>query len=90
MIVTPPTFRPLGAPVACGTVKTFAFRGSHILIRERDLALPDVAVCDSLGVAQSNVFPVGLLGEDYCRAAWLAGETIWSRWCFPNRFEPDR
>ena len=74
MIVTPPTFRPLGAPVARGKVKTFAFRGNQILIRERDLALPDVAVCDSLGVAQSDGFPVGLLGEDYCRAAWLAGE----------------
>jgi NAD+ diphosphatase len=75
MIVTPPAFRPLVAPVARGVVKTFAFRGNEIVIRERDLALPDLAACDALGVADSNLFPVGLLGDDYCRAAWLAQET---------------
>ena len=75
MIVTPPTFRPLVAPEARGTVKTFAFRGNEILIREHDLALPDRAASDSLGVTDSNAFPVGLLGADYCRAAWLVKET---------------
>ena len=75
MIVTPPTFTTLLAPVAHDKPRTYAFRGNEILVRESDLALPDRATCDALGIPESNVVPVGLMEKDYCRAAWLPKET---------------
>jgi len=75
MIVTPPSFRPLHAPLEHDRPRTFAFRGNEILIRDSDLGLPDPALCASLGIAESSYFPVGLFGEEYCRAAWIPKET---------------
>ena len=71
MIVTPPSFRPLVAPAPHRSACTFAFRGAELLVREDDAELPDADVCRELGLGDDNMLPVGLLGEVYCRAAWL-------------------
>jgi NAD+ diphosphatase len=75
LIVTPPEFTPLLSPVAHDAPLTFAFRGNEILLRERDLALPDPGVLKSLAIGPANVLPVGLLRKEYCCAAWLPKET---------------
>jgi NAD+ diphosphatase len=75
LIVTPPSFTALLAPVAHDKPRTYAFRGNEILVREGDLALPDRAACEALAIPAANLFPVGLMEKDYCRAAWLPAET---------------
>lgn len=74
MIVTPPEFTSLLAPVAHDNPRTFAFRGNEILLRENDLALPDPGVLKSLEIGAANVLPVGLMRKEYCCAAWLPKE----------------
>jgi NAD+ diphosphatase len=74
LIVTPPSFTPLLAPVAHDRPLTFAFRGNEILVRERDLGLPDAATLKAFDLSPANVLPVGLLGDEYCAAAWLPGD----------------
>jgi len=71
MIVTPPRFLPLLAPVERPRNRTYVFRGNELLLRESDLALPDASVVEALGLDAANVNPVGLLDEEYCRAAWV-------------------
>ena len=71
VIVTPSSFRQLVAPVEQRDPLTFAFRGAEILVRADDYAFPDAATCASLGIDPSDMHPVGLLGERYCRAASL-------------------
>ena len=75
MIATPPSFKPLLAPVASAEIRTFAFRGNEMLLRESDLALPDAAALEALGADPDRLLPVGLYGETYCRATWLPGDT---------------
>jgi NAD+ diphosphatase len=75
LIVTPPSFTTLLTPVAHDKPRTYAFRGNEILLRESDLALPDRAACEALAIPEANLFPVGLMEKDYCRAAWLPPET---------------
>lgn len=75
MIATPPSFRPLLAPVQSAETRTFAFRGNEMLLRESDLALPDAAAIEALGTDPANLFPVGMHGEAYCRATWLPRDT---------------
>ena len=74
MIVTPPTFTSLLAPIAHDWPRTFAFRGHEILLREKDLEFPDAAVLKGFDVPPANVLPVGLLGDEYCCAAWLPAD----------------
>jgi NAD+ diphosphatase len=71
MISTPHTFEPLLAPADSGEPLTFAFRSAELLVREETLALPDALDCASLPLHDGAVQPVGMLGEAYCRAAWL-------------------
>ena len=71
MIVTPPSFTSLVAPVAHDNPRTFAFRGNEVLVRERDLALPDAAMLKTFDLEPSQVLPVGLLDKEYCCAASL-------------------
>lgn len=71
MLATPPSFQPLLAPVEAPQVFTFAFRGAEVMIREDDLAFPGRDAVDALGLEPRRVVPVGLLGDAYCRAAWL-------------------
>ncbi len=74
MLVTPPTFSSLLAPVAHDRPRTFAFRGNQILVREADLALPDAAALKALDIPAENVLPVGLLDGEYCCAAWVPAD----------------
>jgi NAD+ diphosphatase len=71
MIVTPPHFVPLHAPQPCPQEHIFVFRGGALLVREADLSLPDEAACIALDIPLAQAHAVGLLGEHYCRAAWV-------------------
>jgi NAD+ diphosphatase len=73
MIVTPPDFTPLVAPVDHPSPATFVFRGDEILVRADTFALPDAAACAALALREAQLHPVGLLGATYCRAAWIEG-----------------
>ncbi|HYF17872.1 MAG TPA: NAD(+) diphosphatase [Ramlibacter sp.] len=71
MLVTPPHFVPLHAPQSGAQEHIFVFRGGALLVREEDLALPDEMACLALGVPLVDARAVGLLGEHYCRTAWV-------------------
>jgi NAD+ diphosphatase len=71
MILTPATFTPVLAALEHAAPMTFVFRGDEVLVREGDFAFPDVSTCESLGITASLAIPVGLLGDVYCRTAWL-------------------
>jgi len=66
LIATPRAFAPTLAPLAHERPHTFAFRGSQLLLRESDLALPDAASLAGL-VDDTRVLPVGTLGGEYFR-----------------------
>jgi NAD+ diphosphatase len=71
MIVTPPHFVPLHAPQPAAQEHIFVFRGGALLVRESDLALPDEATCIALGIPLEQSRAIGMLGQHYCRAAWV-------------------
>ena len=71
MLVTPPHFVPLHAPLPGAHEHIFVFRGGALLVRESDLALPDEAACLVLGVPLAQSRAVGMLGQHYCRAVWV-------------------
>ncbi|MBC5768588.1 NAD(+) diphosphatase [Ramlibacter albus] len=71
MLATPPHFVPLHAHQPCSQEHIFVFRGGTLLVREEDLALPSEAECAALGVSLHEARPVGLLGEHFCRTAWV-------------------
>ncbi len=71
MLVTPPSFQPLLAPVDAPRVRTVAFRGPHALLRDTDLGLADESVVASLGLDPHRMLPVGLYDDTYWRTAWL-------------------
>jgi NAD+ diphosphatase len=71
MLVTPPHFVPLHEPQPGPQEHIFVFRKGAVLVREADLALPDEAACIALGVPLAESRAVGLLGEHYCRTAWV-------------------
>jgi NAD+ diphosphatase len=75
LIETPRSFTSLLAPVEHDAPQTFVFRGSRLLIREHDLALPDAAGCASLGLDPAKALPVGMLGGTYVRTAWVPEST---------------
>jgi NAD+ diphosphatase len=75
LLVTPPSFRPLRAPIAHDAPRTFAFRGSELLLREADAGLPDPSIVKSLAIPPGNIFPVGIFQEEYCATAWVPKET---------------
>ena len=74
MIVTPPSFQPLVAPVDHASALTFAFRGTEMLVRSADLSLPDETTLEALGIDRVDLHPVGMFGDVYCRAVSLSGE----------------
>jgi NAD+ diphosphatase len=71
LIVTPPSFTPVLARASGAGVRTFVFRHYDLLVRASDAALPDEATSGALGHEPSAEIPVGLWGDDYCRAIWL-------------------
>jgi NAD+ diphosphatase len=74
LIVTPRDFSPRLAPLAHERPHTFAFRGSQVLLREADLALPDASALDGI-VDPERVLPVGTLGDAYFRTTWVPETT---------------
>ena len=75
MLVTPPSFISLVAPVAHDNPRTFTFRGYDVLVRETDFALPDATVVKSLDIAAENLFPVGVFRKEYFSTAWVSKDT---------------
>lgn len=71
MIITPPSFVALVAPIAHDRPRTFAFRHYDLLVREDDLSLPDAAALKHFAIAPENVLPVGLFEKEYCCTAWV-------------------
>jgi NAD+ diphosphatase len=74
LIVTPREFTPSLAPLEHERPHTFAFRGSQVLLRESDLALPEAKALEGL-VDPKRVLPVGTLGDSYFRTTWLPETT---------------
>ncbi|MES2151919.1 MAG: NAD(+) diphosphatase [Pseudomonadota bacterium] len=68
MLQTPASFVPLLVPQVQAEPMTFVFQGQRLLLREADLALPDV---EALALDPSRLHPVGLLGARYCQVAWF-------------------
>jgi len=76
MLQTPPSFTPLFAARPDSHPLSFLFHAGRLLVREHDLALPDAAVLDSLGVERARLQPLGLLGERYCETGWFDSEPV--------------
>jgi NAD+ diphosphatase len=74
LIVTPRDFTPRLAPLEHERPRTFAFRGTQVLLRASDLALPQASELDGI-VDPTRVLPVGTLGDSYFRATWVAEAT---------------
>jgi NAD+ diphosphatase len=72
MLSTPANFVPLFTHRPAQQSLTFIFRGHELLVREPDFGLPDGPACTVLGVNSTTALPVGMLGEQYCVAAWVA------------------
>ena len=73
MLKTPTHFTALVVQQSVGQTSAaplnFVFRGDALLVRERDLQLPDDAAVAAGNLGQSLFHPVGLLGGQYCQAA---------------------
>lgn len=76
MIVTPPGFQALAAPIEHPQPRTFAFRGGALLVREEDAALPDAKEVAQLPIEPSSIHPVGIFDGVYFRAAWVPKDTV--------------
>jgi NAD+ diphosphatase len=74
MLATPTSFTPLHAPQPYRVHLGFVFRGPALLVREADLSLPDEAARAALGLSVERTLPVGMLGDDYCSASWVAAD----------------
>jgi NAD+ diphosphatase len=74
MLKTPANFTALMAPQAHPDPLSFVFHQGRLLLREHDLALPDVDALAALALAAHQLQPVGLLGERYCQSAWTEEE----------------
>ena len=74
MLQTPASFTPLMAPQHSPDPLSFIFHAGRLLVREADLALPDVAVLHGLGLDPQRMQPVGLVDERYSQAGWLDDE----------------
>jgi NAD+ diphosphatase len=75
VLVTPPSFTSLVAPIAHADPRTFTFRGYEVLVRESDFALPDAAVVKALAIGAENLFPVGVFRKEYFATAWVSKDT---------------
>jgi NAD+ diphosphatase len=74
MLQTPDSFSPLNTPQAHPQPLNFIFHGDALLVHEADLSLPKVQAMGLLTLPVAPL-PVGLLGEQYCQTAWLAGDS---------------
>ena len=72
MLKTPHAFTVLMDPQQHENPLSFIFHEGRLLVREDDLTLPEPGVAEAIGITTSNVQPVGMLGDRYCQAAWIA------------------
>ena len=75
MLKTPESFVALIAAREHPLPHNFVFSGDEIFVAEADLALPDAGAVTLLGIAPDQFLPVGMLGDVYCRTAWLPAKT---------------
>lgn len=75
MLQTPPSFTPLMAHADHADPHNFVFAGGQILVRADDLSLPANEHFAALDIAPERILPVGMLGSQYCRAAWCERDT---------------
>lgn len=76
MLQTPPTFVPQFSPATDPEPLSFLFLQGRLLIREADLALPDEALLDALGLVRANAQPLGRLDGRYCQTGWFDAEPV--------------
>lgn len=74
MLQTPASFTPLMTPQEHPEPLTYLFHQGRLLVREHDLALPELAVVAQLRLAPHQLHAVGLLGGRYVQAGWLDGD----------------
>ncbi len=72
MLKTPASFTSLLAPQAHPAPCNFIFCGDELLVRESDLTLPAPDTLAALGLQATQLFPVGLLGDQYCQTTWVS------------------
>ena len=75
MLRTPASFLSLLTERDHDAPHNFVFCGDALLVRAMDLALPDNDVLAAPGPSPQRFLPVGMLGERYCRAGWLAPDS---------------
>lgn len=74
MLQTPASFTSSFVPHPDPEPLSFLFHGGRLLVREPDLALPDAALVERLGVSHDHLQPLGLLDGRYCRSGWFDAE----------------
>ena len=72
MLRTPSSFVSLLTEQQHDTPHNFVFCGDALLVRSADLALPHNEMLAASGASPQRFLPVGMLGNRYCRAGWLA------------------
>ncbi len=75
MLLTPASFSALLTAREHPQVHNFVFCGDELLVGEADLALPDAFTLEALGLPGAQFLPIGMLGDIYCRTAWLPKDT---------------
>ncbi|MDO8277170.1 MAG: NAD(+) diphosphatase [Burkholderiaceae bacterium] len=71
MLRTPPSFAPLLTPREHPAPANFIFRGDELLVAEADLTLPHRFAVAWFGLGDDAFYPLGMLGDMYCRTAWV-------------------
>jgi len=74
MLQTPHSFTPLVIPQQHSDALSFLFHAGRLLVRESDLALPDMTLVKRMAIDPQRLQPVGLLDGRYCQAGWLDDE----------------
>jgi len=76
MLKTPSEFIALTSPHEDPNPLTFIFRGDELMVRESDLRLPDISTCEAMQIPSTQLYPLGLLNNRYCRTSWLAKDVV--------------
>ena len=74
MLQTPASFTSSFVPHPDPEPLSFLLYKGQLLVREEDLALPDAALVERLGMPHANLQPLGLLDGRYCRTGWFDAE----------------
>ncbi len=72
MLKTPAGFIPVITAPANSAPLTCVFHENRLLVRNDGEILTDAALVAALGIPPVQVHPLGLLGANYCQAAWIS------------------